>query len=637
MSNNGFYTPYQPPPIPGTSGQLPGAGNFATAGSPWFSVSNQFLPRNLHDVIRWAKYITVQSPVTTEVIRKFATYPITEFVVRTSSDATKRKYEEVFKSFKLKTALHNIGFEYYTVGNVFISIYFPIHRSLVCPSCTSTFNAKNAEFTKFKNYEFIGECPHCGLKDVKFTRRDAKSLNIEDMNLIQWDPINIHVNFNQITGEYEYYYKIPNDVKRKIREGDKLFVNSVPWGFVEAVKNNQDFKFDKNNIFHLQNLSAGQQINGIAVPPLISLFYLVFYQATLRKANESVATDFMSPLRVVFPQAQTQNSDPVAQISLRNFVERMQANLVKHKQDNNHIVVAPVPIGYQAVSGEGKTLLVAQEIQQAEDSILLALGVSRELLAGTTNWTSSTTGLRLLENTMLCYTGQITDLISWIMSRVSKYLNLETCEVELAPFKLTDDQMLQQMLIGAVQQNNGSLTSLYESFGLKFSDELDKMREDAVARAVSEVKTKLEVDQSTYLAAKETGDNFDRNNDYKTALAKAQQIAETLYTADDGTKRAILNRLKLEDYAMYMLVAKLLEEYMENQAQQAQQVGPDGKPIQGQPGQEGGEGGGNAPGGAPGQESDSAEEPTNGAGQPDHQNGSGEEKQNDTSAGPAEE
>lgn len=624
--SNGFYIPYQPPPIPGTSGQIPGNNNFATASSPWFSVSNQFLPRNLHDVIRWARYITVQSPITTEVIRKFATYPITEFIVKTTSNATKQKYEEIFNSFRLKAALHNIGFEYYTVGNVFVSIYFPIHRSLTCPNCRSVFAAKNAEFTKFKQYEFVGDCPHCDIKGVTFLRKDTKSLNIEDMNLIQWDPLNINVNYNPITGEYEYYYKIPNDVKRKVREGDKLFVNSVPWGFVEAIKNNQDFKFDKNNIFHLQNLSAGQQINGIAVPPLVSLFYLVFYQATLRKANESIATDFMSPMRVIFPQQQSQNGDPVAQISLRNFVERMQANIVKHKQDNNHVVVAPVPIGYQAISGEGKNLLVATEIQQAEESILLALGVSRELLTGTTNWTSSTTGLRLLENTMLCYTGQIEDLISWVMSRVAKYLDLDSCEVTLAPFKLTDDQNLQQMLLQAVQTNNGSLSDLYEAFGMKFTDVLDKMKNDAVARAINEVETKLQVDQSTYLAAKEAGDQFDRNNDYRTALAKAQQIAEVLYTADDGTKRAILNRLKLEDYGMYILVGKLLEEYMENQQAQAQtQVGPDGKPVQGAPGDNG-----------PGADQKNGKEPTNGAGQPQHQNGSGEEKQESSAGGPAD-
>lgn len=602
-------TYYQPPPIPGTSGQVPG-GNLATASNPWFSVSNQFLPRNLHDVIRWARYITSQSPTTTEVIRKFATYPITEFLVDTTSEATKDKYESIFRSFKLKTTLHNIGFEYYTLGNVFVSIYFPIHRTLKCPHCAATYNAKTANFIKFQKYAFNGECPACKVSS-DFLVVDSKSLNIEDMNIIQWDPTHIHVNYNPITGEYEYYYKIPNDIKRKVREGDRLFVNSVPWNFVEAIKNNQDFKFDKNNIYHLKNISAGQQVNGVAVPPLISLYSLVFYQATLRKANESIASDFMSPLRVIYPAAQTGQSDPVSTISMRNFVGRMTDALVKHKQDNNHVLIAPVPIGYQAVSGEGKNMLVAQEIQQAEDTILLSLGVSRELLSGMTNWTSSTTGMRLLENTMLCYTSQIKDLINWIMARVSKYLSIETCEIDLTPFKLNDDQMLQQMLMQAVQTNNGSLTSLYEAFGMEFKEELNRMRSDAVSRAVNEVKTKLEVDQSTYLAAKETGDRFDRNNDYRTALAKAQQVAEMLYTADDGTKRSILNQLKLEDYALYLLVGKLLEEYQEGLVQQAQVD----QAVNG--------------------DATAAAKATNGAGDKDNKNGSGEEKQESSTSGPA--
>lgn len=606
---------YQPPPIPGTSGQLPGMGNLAGSSNPWFSVSNQFLPRNLHDVIRWARYITSQSPTTTEVIRKFATYPITDFLINTNSEGTKEKYKSIFKSFQLKTTLHNIGFEYYTLGNVFLSIYFPIHRSLKCPVCNATYNAKTASFTKFMKYEFHGQCPGCET-EVQFTRVDTKSVDIGDMNVIQWDPTHIQVNHNPITGEYEYYYKIPNDIKRKVREGDKLFVNSVPWNFVEAIKNNQDFKFDRNNIYHMKNLSAGQQVGGVAVPPLISLYSLVFYQATLRKANESIASDFMSPLRVIYPAAQTQNSDPVTTISLKNFVGRMTDAMVKHKQDNNHVLIAPVPIGYQAVSGEGKNMLVAQEIQQAEDTILLSLGVSRELLSGTTNWTSSTTGLRLLENTLLCYTSQIEEFLNWAMTRIAKYLSIEACEVTLAPFKLSDDQMLQQMLMQAASGNNASFTSLFEAFGMDFKQELARMRSDAVSRAVSEVKTKLEVDQSTYLAAKEAGDRFDRNNDYRTALAKAQQIAEVLYTADDVDKRSILNKLKLEDYAMYLLVGKLLEEYMENQQAQMAQQGID-------------------PNDPSASNSEGKDVASNGAGDSSNKNGSGEEKQESASAGPA--
>jgi hypothetical protein len=82
------------------------------------------MPRNLHDVIRWARYITVQSPTTTEVIRKQCTYPITEFIVDTNSDEIEAKYKELFESFKLKQKLQDIGFDYHTLGNVFVSVYF---------------------------------------------------------------------------------------------------------------------------------------------------------------------------------------------------------------------------------------------------------------------------------------------------------------------------------------------------------------------------------------------------------------------------------------------------------------------------------------------------------------------------------
>lgn len=84
--------------------------------SPWFTIANQFMPRNLHDVIRWARYITVQSPTTTEVIRKLCTYPITEFIVDTNSDEVEKRYAELFESFKLKEKLQDIGFDYYTLA-----------------------------------------------------------------------------------------------------------------------------------------------------------------------------------------------------------------------------------------------------------------------------------------------------------------------------------------------------------------------------------------------------------------------------------------------------------------------------------------------------------------------------------------
>ncbi len=575
---------YQPPLIPGTAGGLSnvtGGSSYSPTANPFFTTSNQFLPRNLHDVIRWAKYITTQSPVTTEVIRKLSTYPITDFVTDTDSEVLQEKYKEVYSSFKLKQLLHDVGFEYYTVGNVFLSIYFPIYRSLICPGCKMAFNAKKATFTTFKKFGFHGTCPECGVSG-EFKRADQKSTHIPDMNLIKWDPTHIVVNHNPITGENEYYYKIPNDIKRKVQQGDKLFVNSVPWGLIEAVKNNQDFKFDDNYIFHLKNVSAGHNINGIAVPPLISLFSLVYYQATLRKANESIAAEFMHPMRVIYPMPQTGQSDPVSSISMRNFVGNMTNALSNHRRDKSHVLIAPVPIGYQAVSGEGKALLVSQEIAQAEESMLLSLGVSRELLSGVTNWQSSTVGLRLLQNTMNTYTDQIVTLTNWVMLHVSKYLNIETCKVSLVPFKLTDDDGLRQALLTLMEAGEGSASTLYESYGMDYKEELEKRKQDAISKAISEMETKFQIDQAVFAASRNVVDKFDKDNDYRTALAKAQVMAQELYSMDPAQRIPLLQGLAMEDYSSFVLVSRLLEEYDENVAMAAQndpeaQGGPGGK------------------------------------------------------------
>ena len=578
-------SPVNPPAIPMTGG-------VGSASNPWFTISNQFLPRNLHDVIKWARYIILHSPTSAEVVRKLSTYPITEFEVDTHKEALRKKYKEIHKSLRLKEVLQNIGFEYHTIGNCFLSVYFPIQRTLTCKHCGTSYNAKNADFLTFKQYEFKGKCPKCESQDT-FLRTDSKSLAVEDINIIQWTPEHIVVNNNPITGEKEYYYKIPNSVKLKIQKGDKLFVNSLPWGFVEAVRYNQDFKFDRGHLFHLQNMTTGGTVEGISVPPLLSLFSLVFYQATLRKANEAIAQEYLTPLRVVYPQAQTANSDPVVTMSLRNFSANMEAAFKKHKQDPNHIVIAPTPVGYSPIGGEGRNLLVSAEIAGAEESILLSLGVSRELLSGTTNWTSSSVGLRMMENMLFSYISRLQEFIDWVNNKVTTYLNVESVGVTLKPFKLYDDDNLKQIMMQMVQLGKVSETTFLNELGLDFEDEQENLQDEANSKAKFQVNTQYSVEQSQVLAARDKGKEMNSNEETKTLLQKAQDIADQLYQAEEGVRRSFLSKLKTSDYTQWLLTSKLLEEYkvsaehQEQNAQGVQQVAgqteqDQDKPTQGQ-------------------------------------------------------
>lgn len=528
--------------------------------SPFYSISNQFLPRNFHDVIKWSRYLIVQSPTVVEVIRKMVTYPITDFIVDTENPSTKAKYKEIFKSIKLKVGLQDIGFNYYTLGNSLISMYFPILRLLECPACKTQYQARTAEFISFKKFQFVGTCANCNEKAV-FKVVDKKSPDVNGINIVKWSMEHISVNHNPITGDSDFYYKIPREISRKIMMGDKMFVSTVPWSLIEAVKSNQDFLLDKSNVFHLKNISMGSILPGLGLPPLISLYSLVFYQAMLRKANEAIAAEYLTPMRVVFPQAQTANSDPVVSMSMASFSSAVDLAIRKHKQDQNHFLISPVPIGYSNIGGEGKNLLIAQEITQAEQTILLGLGVSQELLSGTTNWTSSTVGLRLLENTMLSYTSQLQECLSWIVSKVAGYLHYELVDVTLAPFKLMDDDALKQNLVGLLEGGKVSISTLFEALNMDYEEELRKIKEDAIKAAENQIELQYEVSKAKFIKSKEVAQGAGDTSGYTSSLEKAHAIAQELIMVDPTSQQNTLMRIKQIDPGLFSQVMDLLQEF----------------------------------------------------------------------------
>lgn len=534
-------------------GQLP---------SPFFTQANQFIPRSFHDIIKWSRYITTQAPTTTEVIRKLSSYPITEFIVESNNEQTIETYKRIFKTIRLKERMSDTGFDYYTLGNVYTSIYFPIDRHLHCPNCKSSFEVKSAMRTGsaiFKKWIFQGECPACN-NQVTYKVVDTKSRDITRINLIKWKPEHVSLNHNPVTGESEFYYTIPGDVKRKIMMGDPLFLATVPWSMVEAVRYNKDYMFDSSNIYHMKSISMGNMIDGLGIPPLISHYGLVFYQQMLRKANEAVAAEHMVPLRVLFPQQNSSNGDPIAQMSLRGFAKNMKKTIRQMKNDPNHILIAPTPIGYQQLGGQGRSLLVNQELQYAEEQQLMSMGVSRELLSGTTNWTSSTVGLRLLENTMNNYVGQLKELINWIMEKIAQYLSIEITETKLVPFKLTDNEALKASMLDMWKEKVISASTLLEAFGMDYDEELDKMGDDQIAMAEKQIEIDRKVDIAMFMKSKGMQSEKDSSG-YDDNRKEAYTIAQRVLKAQTPEQqRDILFKLQNTDPTLYQTVMKMLND-----------------------------------------------------------------------------
>lgn len=564
-----------------TGGQSSTYGRYelGTYANPAYDVSSQFLPRSFTDLLKWTRFIIVKSPTTTEVLRKMATYPITEVTISTPKESLKDRYEDIFESVKLIEKLSDGGFDYHAYGNSFTSMYFPIDRYLECPHCKTSYTSRKAldqRFAIWKNWSFEGECPSCSSK-VSFKRTDVKSKDVSRINIIKWKPDNISLNNNPITGEVEYYYKIPSDVRRKIMTGDPHFLCTVPWEMIEAVRLQRDFKFSPGTIHHMKSLSMGDFIEGFGVPPLLSHYSTVFYMQCLKKANEAIALEHMNPLRMIYPQQGSGSGDPLSMMSMGNFTGQVKNQLKKFKQDPNHVLIAPIPIGVGNMGGQGKSLLVTQELQLAEEQLLMSMGVSRELLSGTTNWTSSAVGLRLLENNMNQYVRKLRRYLRWIVRQITAYLGMEEVEVDFVPFELTDNESMKQLYFQMQQSGIISDDTLLESLGINPDEEAEKIIQSQIKKAETAVKLKTMVQRAEFIANRdEASDSEDDDGfaDYKkNVIANAEKI---LNEPDEQKRMQTLLKLQAEDNGMYEHVIQVMSNYMGDPAMQGIETTPDG-------------------------------------------------------------
>lgn len=508
-----------------------------------------------------------------------ATYPITEVTITTPKEGLKEKYEDIFESIKLIEKLSDGGFDYHAFGNIFTSMYFPIDRYIECPSCKSSYSSRKAlssGFAIWKKWRFEGECPSCSSR-VTFKRRDVKSKDINRINIIKWKPDNISINNNPITGEVEYYYKIPADVRRKVMIGDPHFLCTVPWEMVEAIRLQRDFKFSEGTIHHMKSLSMGDFIDGFGVPPLLSHYSTVFYMQCLRKANEAIALEHMNPLRMLYPQQGSGAGDPISMMSMGNFTSQVKTQLKKFKQDPNHILIAPVPIGVGNMGGQGKSLLVTQELQFAEEQLLMSMGVSRELLSGTTNWTSSAVGLRLLENNMNQYVRKLRKYLRWIVRQITAYLGMEEVDVDFVPFELTDNESMKQMYLQMQQTGLLSDETLLESFGINPSEEQEKIIQSTIKKAETAVKLKTMVQRAEFIANRDEASDSEDDDGFGDYKNRVIDHARAILNEPDEQKRMdILLKLQAEDTGMYEHVVQVMSNYMGDPAMAGNESTPEG-------------------------------------------------------------
>lgn len=549
--------------------ELIGSDRGASHPNPAFNFLTGFVPRKLKDLFKWCEYLSVKSAHIYAAMRKFGSLAVTELEYGGSNEALKRTYSQLFdKHVKIKMALLTALLDKHIYGNHFTSIYKPFVRNLKCPDCDTMVNIQHTDY-KFdlKKLSFTYRCKRCR-KDVRARVVDRKLSNKSKIHIIRWDPKLIDIDYNPITGQSVYYYSIPEDQKAKVKKGSKHLINTMPMEFLQAIKDDRLFEFDKDAIFHLKVPSPSGLEQQWGLPSLASTIDLFMHTMVLRKANEAIALEHLVPFRVLHP-AQTNGLDPTQNINLERWKNEMKAGMRRFRRDPLHMMFAPVAVGVTNIGGDGRAMLTLGELQEADKGIMAALGIPQEFLYGGLTKAGMEGTLRLIENQLQDDVDDVNDLSQWYADTIGKFLGYERIEVSLTRLKMIDDTETKETMIKLATGADGvpnvvSLTTLAEKIGFDLVKERARRKQEQLdeLRLQMDIKAETLKIQNTLTAQvqQQISGTQGLNYDQQAVIAQADELAQQLAGLDTGQRRSKLHSLQAEDFVMYSVVIQRLEE-----------------------------------------------------------------------------
>jgi hypothetical protein len=169
-------------------------------------------------------------------------------------------------------------------------------------------------------------------------------------------------------------------------------------------------------------------------------------------------------------------------INLTEWREHVAGEIGRWRMDPNYIPIMPLPIGNQTIGGDGKNLLLAGEIQQWSEWIIMGMGVPREFLQGGLSYAGTNVSMRMLENAFIGYILSHKGLARWIMRSVASFLKWPEVKIRFKPFKMADDIQRKAYLFQLNQAQKVSDTTLLADVDLNQGEENQIMERETDAR-----------------------------------------------------------------------------------------------------------------------------------------------------------
>ncbi|NBS67841.1 hypothetical protein EBT31_02865 [bacterium] len=441
--------------------------------SPFFDVAQYYMPTSVSDLLKWSKYYFITNPWIHTGITKLAEYPVTPIVFSDENPTVQRLYEDLADRLDFRRFQVEIGLDFFTYGNCFVTVSFPLVKFLKCRHCKTSIQAReNRSRYTWRDMRFFMTCRNCGVADYCIVQ-DVYPRNVNGIKLIRLNPEQMRLRHNEVTGTTQYFYRIPMNVRNEITIGDRDTIETLPQVYLEAARESKMLVLDSQNVYHLKRATLAQQDQGWGTPLVFPVLREAFLMQIFRKSQEAIAFEHIVPFRAITPGQVTGGNDgPFQKYNLVDWKRQVEGEVARWKRDPNYIPILPMAMNTMQWNGDAKAYLLANEIRTAGENILVGMGIPIEFVMGGMSWSASNTSLRALENMFVGYNAQRKHLVfDFIVNRIGAFMKWPRIKGHFEAFRMADDLQRTMFLFQLNQAQKVSDRTLLQDVGLDYREE----------------------------------------------------------------------------------------------------------------------------------------------------------------------
>jgi len=499
----------------GQFARFSGVGGGEQFPDPFLDVSSLAVPGTMRNALYWCEYIYSIFGTYRMAMERIISYFLTDVEIRNVSDDEKKKWDGFLDdTLDIMTVLQNLLRDRMCYGNSFSSVIVPFKRFLGCPKCGAHYPLKvvmeNAAFGfAFNMPDFTATCPQCkvgGGYRGKWRIDDKADDEETKIKVKRWNPHEIELLHDPYTHECHYLWRIPEEYKRAVRQGNLFHLERVPKQVLDAIHKNQLFRFNDDTIYHMKEPTLAGVLNrGWGIPRIISNFRQIWYVQVLHRFNEAIALDYVIPFRLITPGARQGSSstggiaqDPLMMYNGGDFRGQVQSMIKRRRRDPASWQVLPFPVNYQMLGAEANQLAPRELMDQGMETLLNDAGTPVELYKGSLQLQTAPVALRLFESTWHHLVHDCNSALQWIVKQVGQILSWETVDAILKRVTIADDMQKQMSALQLMMSQQLSGTSALSALGYDWIQEQKQMAEESRTQSEIQSRTQEEMEQAGF-------------------------------------------------------------------------------------------------------------------------------------------